>query len=133
MKASEIEALVSPYLEQSLAGQSKEHQKFDFKRKWYNLQVDSEIMEFLKDTTSIANTVGPDGFIVIGFDEVEKKFHDAGIADSNLDDSSEIVDLINKKVDRLFRINVFDTSISGNKLSIIHLPPSFDKPHVIRL
>jgi len=129
----DIENIVSSYIQQSLAGLSKEHYKFDFKKEWYDLTTEDGIMEFLKDTTSIVNTVGPDGFIVIGFDDESKTFHEAKFTDSNIDDTSKIADLINKKVDRLFPINVFDITIDGNKLSIIHLPPSLDKPHVIRI
>ncbi len=114
-------------------GLDKEHPKLDFKRIWYDLSVNSEINEFLKDTTSIVNTVGLDGFIVIGFDDKTKEFVEATFKNSRLRDSSNIIDLINKKVDQLFDLNTFDIVVLGHKLSVIHIPPSINKPHVIRL
>lgn len=124
--------IIKSYLEQSTNGLSKENPKFDFKRDWYDLTNNKDINEFLKDTSSIANTFGPDGFIVIGFDEKTKVFKNVKFADSGLRDSNEINGLINKRVDRLFNITTEDIVIEGNSLSVIHIPPSIDKPHVIR-
>jgi len=133
MAPKEIEKIVSSYIEQSKGGLDKEHPKFDFKRKWYDLSSNPDINEFLKDTTSIANTVGLDGFIVIGFDDKNKEFYPATFKDSNLRDPSDITNLINKKIDRLFELNTLDIQIQDNNLSVIHIPPSIDKPHVIKL
>ncbi|MCA6431335.1 MAG: ATP-binding protein [Cytophagales bacterium] len=132
MDIKEIEKLVISYVEQSIGGLEKENPKFDFKSTWYDLTSPRDINEFLKDTTAIVNTVGPQGYIVIGFDDKKKVFKPAKFKDSNLKDSSEVTNLINKKVDRLFEVNTIDLEITGNKLSIIHIPPSIDKPHVIK-
>lgn len=132
MDAKAIETLVTSYIEQSRQGLDKENPKFDFKASWYNLKDNKDVSEFLKDTTSIVNTFGPDGHIVIGFDDRKKEFTQATFKDCNLRDSSDIINLINGKVDRLFVINTLDIEISGNKLSVIHIPPSIDKPHVIK-
>jgi Putative DNA-binding domain len=127
-----IETLVTSYVEQSIQGLDKENPKFDFKATWYDLKSPKDISEFLKDTTSIVNTVGPDGFIVIGFDDRKKEFTQATFRDSKLRDSSDIINLISGKVDGLFILNTIDIEVRGNKLSIIHIPPSIDKPHVIK-
>jgi len=132
MNKDEIETLVSSYIEQSIQGLDKENPKFDFKRKWYNLKDPKEISEFLKDTTSIANTFGPDGYIVIGFDDDTKEFFPAKFSDSGLKDTSHIVNLVNGKVDTLFNINTIDIQFKGENLSIIHIPQSINKPHVIK-
>lgn len=133
MNIEEIERLITSYLEQSIGGLDKENPKFDFKKKWYNLTNLNEINEFLKDASSIANTFGPDGFIVIGFDENLKTFSSTTFSDSGLRDSSNIINLINKNVDRLFDLNTIDIKYKDNCLSVIHIAPSIDKPHVIKL
>jgi hypothetical protein len=133
MDITEIIKLATSYIEQANAGLDKEHPKFDFKRSWYDLTSPLDINEFVKDTTSIANTVGLDGFILIGYDDVKKEFNPSIFRDSKLSDSSQIMNIINKKVDRLFEINTYDIEVLGHKVSIIHIPPSLDKPHVIRL
>lgn len=132
MSINEILRIVRSYIEQSRLNQSVENDKFDFKREWYNLTEEAEVNEFLKDTTAIANTFGPDGFIVIGFDERENSLHEARFTDSGLNDKEKLYGLINKRVDRLFDLKCFDTIIEGTPISILHIPPSLDKPHVIR-
>lgn len=124
--------IIKSYIEQALSGFSKENPKFDFKRDWYNLNSKKGINEFLKDTTAIANTFGPEGFLVIGFDDKTKKFHDTTFSKSGLKDPNELNGLINKRVDRLFDINVEDFEFEGHSLSVINIPPSIDKPHVIK-
>jgi Putative DNA-binding domain len=132
MERSEIEKTVKSYIEQDLGGQEIENPKCDFKAKWYDLKIPKDINEFLKDTSAIANTFGPDGLIIIGYDSKQKSFTQASFFDSNLKDTSYLSDLINKKIDRLFDIAVYDLVINGNKISVLHIPPSIDKPHVIR-
>lgn len=114
------------------AGLSKENPKLDFKSKWYNLNDDGDINEFLKDTSAIANTPGLDGFVVIGYDERSNLFSEAHFTQSNLRDSNELVGLLIKRVDRAYSLTSFDLEIDGHKLSVLHIPPSFDKPHVIK-
>jgi len=128
MTREEIEKMVSSYIEQSRSGLSVENSKFDFKREWYDLKLEEGIQEFIKDTTSMVNTYGPDGLIVIGFDDKSKEFVDSTLPI----DPSNIVNLVNKRVDRLFEINTYDIVYQGYSLSVIHIPPSMDKPHVIR-
>lgn len=132
MDTKSIETLVTSYVEQSIQGLDKENPKFDFKAIWYDLKSPKGISEFLKDTTSIVNTFGPDGFIVIGFDDKKKEFTQATFKDSKLRDPADIINLINGKVDRLFILNTLDIQVKGNNLSVIHIPASIDKPHVIK-
>lgn len=132
MERDEIAKLTKSYLDQSIAGLEIENPKIDFKSCWYNLSNARDISEFLKDTSAIANTFGLDGFIIIGFDEKNKTFHKTTFKDSNIRDTSLITDLINKNIDRLFEINIYDVTVDGKDISVIHIPPSIDKPHVIR-
>lgn len=124
--------LVTSYIKQSDNGLDVENPKCDFKKCWYDLTELKEINEFIKDTTAIANTFGLDGFIIIGYDVKTKVFNSTTLLDSKLKDSSQIIDLLNKRVDQLFELTTYDIEIEGNKLSVIHIPPSIDKPHVIR-
>ena len=132
MERDAIRRIAESYLEQDLGGQDIENPKCDFKTKWYKLSDPKGINEFLKDSSAIANTFGPDGFIIIGYDSKKKSFEDASFLDSGLRDSSQLSDLVNKRIDRLFDIAVYDFVITGNRVSVLHIPPSIDKPHVIR-
>jgi hypothetical protein len=128
MTEEEIKKMVRSNIDLSLSGLSIEKSKFDFKREWYNLKSDQGKNEFIKDTTSMVNTYGLDGVIVIGFDDETKEFTDSKLPV----DPSELIDLINKRVDRLFDVNTYDVNYQGHSLSVIHIPPSMDKPHFIR-
>ena len=90
-------------------------------------------MEFIKDTSAIANTFGPDGFIIIGYDDKTKTFAECNFADSSLRDTSSITDIINKNVDRMFSIHYYEVEALSHTIGVLHIPPSIDKPHVIRL
>jgi hypothetical protein len=106
------------YIDQDLGGQEIENPKCDFKAKWNDLQTSKDINEFLKDTSAIANTFGLDGFIIIGYDSKKKCYTQASFSNCNLKDTSYISDLVNKKIDRLFDIAVYDFIINGNKISV---------------
>ena len=131
MTIEEITQIVKSYIKQSAEGLEIENPKCDFKAQWYDLSNKKGINEFLKDTSAIANTFGLDGLVIIGYDNKTNKYHDTTFRDSKLSDTSKITDLINKKIDRLFDINIYDIQIDNHNLSILHIPPSLDKPHVI--
>lgn len=127
-----IQSLIASNIQQSIAGQEIEHAKLEFKKEWYNLKDDKGIAAFLKDTSAIANTVGPDGYLVIGFDTRSNQFHPVKFSDTGLRDSSELSGIIVKHVDRAFMIDYFPIEVEGHILNVIHIPPSLGKPHVIR-
>ena len=132
MTLQQIHQTVESYVQQAAEGMEIENQKCDFKSEWYDLSKEEGINEFLKDTSAIVNTYGPDGLIVIGYNIKSKTYHDATFKDSKLTDSAKIIDLINRRIDRLFPIDIHDIKIKDHSLSVIHIPPSLDKPHVIR-
>lgn len=132
MTLERITEIISSQIQIVLDGQESEYPKLDFKRQWYDLHEELSINEFLKDSTAMANAPGLDGFIVIGFDQKDKSFHPAKFSDSKLRDENELSGLINKRVDRLFHISHYPLIVNGNTISVLHIPPSFDKPHVIR-
>ena len=132
MNLEEILKIVTDAIAQAEAGREVERSKIDFKLRWYDLRNDKERNEFVKDTSAIANTFGPDGFIVIGFDPAPPtKYQDAKFSDCNLKDTSDMLNLLKDAVTFLFDVDVHEISVSGHTLSVIHLPPSIDKPHVI--
>ena len=133
MSLDEIVVRITSYVSQAQTGFEIESPKVDFKREWYDINQPKSLMEFIKDTSAIANTFGPDGFIIIGYDDKKKTFHNCSFSHSGLKDTSSITDIINKHVERLFSINYYEAEIIGHKLGILHIPPSIDKPHVIRL
>lgn len=131
MTFEQINRIITSYIEQSKENLEVENPKCDFKAAWYDLSSKAGINEFLKDSSAIANTFGLDGFIVIGYDPKTNVYHDTNFLRSKLSDTSKITDIVNKKVDRLFDVIIYDTKIEGHSISIIHIPPSIDKPHVI--
>lgn len=101
MTEEEIKTTIVELLTQSLAGQEIERNKIDFKYEWYDLTDIKGINEFLKDTTSIANSVGPGGFIAIGFDEKGKRFKDSKFEDCKLRDYSDISGIFAKRLSNI--------------------------------
>lgn len=137
---NEVELKILQYLN----GQTPEKNKFEIKRSWYDLlwkhpsagdkaSINRQYFEFLKDCASIINSYGRDeGFIVIGIDQDTKECFDTNISQSNLDDSSKIKNVILKNLDQAFLIDIDYLTVGGKQLSIIHIPPSATKPHLIR-
>lgn len=131
MNKEDIENRVKILLAHSEQYLEVESPKIDFKLKWYDFKKKSGISEFIKDTTAIANTVGTDGFIIIGFDDKRKIYQPATFNDSGLRDTSDIPNLIVRNCSNLFDIVTYDIIIKNNKLSVIHIPPTLEKPIVI--
>lgn len=100
MERKQIIEYVSKYINQALAGAEVENSKFDLKRQWPNLKEKPHLNEFLKDICSIANTFGEDGFIVFGVDEAAKEQFNIEFRLCGLRDTSDLIGLINKHVDR---------------------------------
>ena len=132
MDIERIQHIVHEHIEQSLMDIDKESLKFDFKYEWYPLNSLKGINEYLKDVTAMANTYGLDGFIVIGFDERRKQFKPAKFDDSGLKDTNELNKIIIKRVSHLFEFNSYDLIINGSALSVLHIPPAWEKPFFIR-
>lgn len=132
MDIKTIESEVTNTILKSLAGSEAENPKIDCKAKWYDLKKEFQIHEFLKDTSAIANTFGLDGYIIIGYDTKSQIFTDSYFKDSNLKDESEIMGIIAKHVESVYTVNVYEIVFEDHKLSVIHIPPSLYKPHIIK-
>lgn len=132
MDKEKIIQIVTKYISQVLNGQEAENPKLDFKREWYNMKSKSGINEFLKDSSAIANTFGPDGYLIIGIDEQNLTQVDVNFKDSQLNDSNELLGIISKRMDRIYDVNYFEEVINSKLVGILHIPQSLDKPHVIK-
>lgn len=129
---------------QFIKGQGLERNKLEFKRQWYKLNWkvqqekgqkaihNYEYYEFIKDCVAIINSYGREaGVIVIGVDEGSKNLFNTSIADCGLSDPSQVKDIIIGNVDKAFLIDIDYIEVEGKQLSIIYIPPSIDKPHLI--
>lgn len=132
MNDTQIKTRVKLLIEQSINGLDPENPKIDFKRDWYDLKNKYSICEFLKDTTSIANTNGFDGLIIIGFDSRDNSYHNSQFSNCGLKDSSEIQNIILKNCSDPFTVNTYDIVINNNPISVIHIPQYLQKPILIR-
>ena len=133
MNLPEIEKYIRQVIRQSLDNQEIENPKIDCKSKWYDLKSGSGIAEFVKDSSSIANTVGLDGFIIIGFNDKIKAFTNVNFQQSGLKDSSDLYYILLKHIDSAFEVNFYPIQYEGYYLNVLHIPPSLQKPHVIKL
>lgn len=124
------------------AGLKPEGVKTELKGSWYNLdksQTGNEykinVSKFLKAITALANTYGLTGYLVIGIDETNGVITDSPFVKSGLKDKSDLYGLIVKNVDKPIRYENHEivTSIDGTEkiITVITVPPSLDKPHVI--
>lgn len=132
MDRAQIIQTVKRYIDQALSGQEVENPKVDFKLEWKDLKSRPGLNEFLKDTSAIANTFGPDGYLIFGVNERKREQVDVSFRDTGLRDSNELVGIINKHVDSIFDIAYLEESINGKNTGILYIPPSLNKPHVIR-
>lgn len=140
----ELKALVKNRVLQFLDGHTLETNKFELKLKWYDLRwrvkqqkgekstYNRDYFEFLKDVTSIINSGGGDsGFIVIGVNQDTKELSDTNIKDCGLDDSSKVKEIIVNNIDTPFVIDIDYLEIHDKQLSVIHIPSTLFKPHII--
>lgn len=124
----EVKAKVLQYI----AGTALETNKLEFKRKWYDLKDSKQKNEFFKDTTALINYYGGDnGFIVFGIDEDTKDLYDTSLSESGYDDQADIKNIVDSNIDKPFRFDIDYVQVNGKRLSVFHLVPSTDKPHVI--
>lgn len=125
----DIESTVLKALDQ----QEIENPKFECKREWYRLKLPQGISEFIKDASAMANTVGLDGYIVIGVDTKSGQLYNTGFSDSGLKDVTELYQILIRNLSNAFAIDYYVVEVNGYKLGVLHIPPSREKPHVINL
>lgn len=111
-----------------------EEDKLDIKGIWYNLADKKGQEEICKDIAAMANTSGPTGYIIIGLNK-DGTFVDSPFKESRLTDKTHLRGVIVKRVDLppQFELKEYEVDDNGIKftLSVISIPPSIDKPHVL--
>lgn len=131
MTKEEIQTIIEKYIQLHQQGLEIENPKVDLKRSWYKLDKVDDTSEFLKDVSAIGNTVGLDGYLVIGYDTKTKKFHPAKTSDSTKNDL-QINQILSSGIEGELFVNIHDIEIDNNSLSVIHIPPQFNKPFAVR-
>ena len=118
-----------------------EESKVELKREWPLLQQsNSELRqiaesEFAKDLAAIANASGPGGLLIYGIGEDGTVF-DAPFRSTGYRDHTDLTNLVVRLVDLPINFElkevIWDDAGQGKTISVISIPPSQDKPHVIR-
>jgi hypothetical protein len=137
MNIKEIKSFVQSQILASLNGAKVENNKFDFKSQWYDWSKPVEESKFVKDLTALVNAYGGGhGFLVIGYDDDKKTFNGSPFTLSKWKDDAELVYYLKGRVDRAFNIQVFEDvfkyDTASHQLTILHIPPSLNKPHIVR-
>ena len=116
---------------QYLSGNSLETNKVEFKQQWYNLKDKDGKVDFLKDTTALVNSYGgDDAFIIIGVTK-NHSLLPAKLFDSGYSDQADLKNIVDSHIDHPFRFDIDYVEVNGVQLSVIHIYPSTEKPHVI--
>lgn len=102
-----------------------EETHLDLKREWWDFQT--KLDEFIKDICSMANTQSGDSYIILGLGE------DGILQDAPLPFDEAIIQQKHKdKVDPRIHIQIFVHLVEGKKISLIKIPHSNIRPHVIK-
>jgi hypothetical protein len=109
-------------------GGNVEDNKIELKRKWWNLKIEKGKNEFLKDTTAFANSIGDVFYIIIGIDDKTGEIFNSPL----MYDQNYIKGLIVKHVQEPFEFEIYQKIIQGKTISIIEIPISHNKPHIIK-
>ena len=118
-----------------------ENPKIEIKREWYKLKGQDRDAsskaenEFLKDLVALANTPGMNGFLIIGISS-DGIVNDSPFSNSGLRDQSDLYNLVVKRVDEPVYFELQQVPYNDNDnvkvITVIKVPPSLSKPHVIR-
>jgi hypothetical protein len=135
-----IKSIVEEIHVRLTAGMEIENPNTEIKREWYNLikageNYKQDTSGFISELTAIANNCGPwDGFLIIGIAK-GGELNNSPFSQCGLRDESDLHNLIIKTVDKPFSVSVISvtTNIDGSDkhLSVIHIPKSLNKPHVM--
>ena len=119
--------LLISIIEKVRNGIEVERSGLDLKRKWWDFQKDSGVEEFLKDICAMANGQTGDSYIVIGVDE-KGSLYDAPLPE----DEANIQQRHKDKIEPRIHLMVDEYVIEGKHVSVITIPHSMNRPHVIK-
>jgi len=116
-------------------GGTVEKKKLELKSEWYNLKDNDQKMNFCRDVSAIANTIGLDGYLIIGINENNGEITNSPIKESGLKDKSEILGLLGKYITPEPDFEIEEVEVEGSNgkilLSVIKIPNTKNKPHVV--
>ncbi|WP_046214797.1 AlbA family DNA-binding domain-containing protein [Paenibacillus wulumuqiensis] len=116
------------------AGAQYENPRRELKREFWkvftkeNKRDEEGQSEFVKDLTAMVNTPGPDAYFIIGIDGETGEIYDTRLPI----DSAKLTDIIYRKLQDSFDVNFHEIKIDDKYVVVVHIPQSFNKPHVIR-
>lgn len=135
MKIGDFENFLRHLIARIKDGDKVEKTKLELKRQWYDFANSRNkklvVCEFLKDIVALANTPGPEGYLIIGIDEKTGEIFHSPFQECGLPDTSELFKLIVKSVDLPFKFEHETVDLDGTEIAVLIVPPSLDKPHVI--
>ena len=112
-------------LEKSRSRIKVEETNLELKRQWWNLKTSLD--EFLKDTCSMANTHSGDSYIIIGLEE------DGTLCNAPLPEDEASLQAKHKdKIEPKIQVEFSESNIDGKTISIIKIPHSGNRPHIIK-
>ena len=134
MKIGDLDSFLRHLIARAQDGDKVEKTKVELKRQWYDFGSKNKkvvVSEFLKDIVALANTPGPEGYLIIGIDEKTGEIYDSPFQECGLSDTSELSKLIVKAVDLPLKFEYETVDLDGTEIAVLIVPPSLDKPHVI--
>ncbi|MEW6144855.1 MAG: ATP-binding protein [Thermodesulfobacteriota bacterium] len=116
-------------------GGTVENKKLELKSKWYDLKDADQRMNFCRDVSAIANTIGLEGYLIIGINEKNGAITNSPFKESGLNDKSEISGLLRKYVNPEPDCEIEEVELAYNNekniLSVIKIPNTKNKPYVV--
>lgn len=116
---------LSSIIEKLRAGINVEGTNVDIKQQWWDLRLDLD--EFLKDICAMGNSHGGDSYILVGFNKAGSTFN----APLPLDEA-DIQAKHKDKIEPKLRIEISEHKIEDKIISIIKIPRSLNRPHIIK-
>ena len=114
---------------QIILGAQYENPIIELKREFWDLSKDEGKNEFAKDLTVMANSQYGGGNIIVGIDGENGDLHHTTLPL----DAAKLADIINRKVLEPFTVDFNECQVDGKNIIVIHIPRSYNKPHVLRL
>lgn len=108
-------------------GISVETSGLDIKREWWKLDKPSGEEEFVKDLTAMANAQTGDSYIVVGLGE------NGDLVNSPIPgDEADVQSKHKDKIEPRVRLMIDEFKVEGKTISVITIPHSKERPHVIK-
>lgn len=111
------------------AGVQYENPTVELKRSFWDISTDIGKNEFAKDLCTMANSKFGAGNIIVGIDGKTGDLHDIKLPK----DVADLANIINRKVLEPFNIEFKEVQVDEKNIIIIHIPYSYNKPHILRM